>query len=111
LTLHKVRQLAEFHTAGKRSVNRERGPEAAEWLGLSLEVLARDPSPADAAALADELELVMSRLEPAQQKMLELRLQGHSLEEIASACDCSSRTVKRVLCLIREEMEQLRGSL
>jgi len=110
ITLHKVRKLAEFHTAEKRDVNAERNEtNDPAWLGLPVSILAQDPSPAEAAALADEVDQVMQRLEPAQQRMFELRLQGHSLEEIAVACACSVRTVKRGLSLIRQVLEEARG--
>lgn len=110
ITLHKVRKHAEYHTAAKRSINRERETDAdAQWFGLPLEVLAQEPSPAEAAALTDEIQHVLQRLEPQQQRVLELRLQGYSVEEIATQCACSSRTVKRALAIIREELERLRG--
>jgi DNA-directed RNA polymerase specialized sigma24 family protein len=109
ITLHKVRKLAEFHTAGKRSVNRECNDTAdRDWLGVPIAALTQDPSPAEAAALADEVDRVTQRLEPGHQHMFELRLQGHSLEEIAVACGCSVRTVKRVLSLIRGVLEEER---
>lgn len=108
ITLHKVRGQIEHHKAGKRDVRLERGDGGA-WFGLPPDALAQDPSPAEAAALADELEQVMRRLEPAQRKMFELRLQGYSLEEIAGQCECSIRTVKRGLSTIRERLEERRG--
>ncbi len=110
ITLHKVRGQIEHHKAGKRDFRLEQANGVAgDWLGLSVDVLAQDPSPAEAAALADELAEVMRGLEPAQRKMFELRLQGYSLEEIASDCACSIRTVKRGLSAIRERLEQRRG--
>ena len=61
-------------------------------------------SPAGAAALADELEHVLSGLDSAARRVLELRLQGHSLEEIAGDTGRSERTVRRALALIRERL-------
>jgi RNA polymerase sigma-70 factor (ECF subfamily) len=110
ITLHKVRKLAEFHTAGKRSVNREcPHTDMRDWLGVPVAALTQEPSPAEAAALADEVERVTQRLEPDQRQVFELRLQGHSLEEIAGASGCSVRTVKRVLSLIRGVLEEEQG--
>lgn len=110
ITLHKVRGQAEFHAADKRALDREQAAPngAADWQGLSVPALTRQPTPLEAAALADELEQVMRHLESPQRKMFELRLQGYSLEEIAAECDCSVRTVKRGLSLIRQVLEQWR---
>lgn len=106
ITLHKLQHQAERHTAGKRGVDREETPEAADSCrGLSAFALARDPSPLEAAALADEVESVLCRLEPRHRSILELRLQGHNLEEIAAQVKCSERTVRRVLEEVKGRME------
>ena len=67
-------------------------------------MLARGPSPVEAVALADELEQVMTRLEPLHRRMLELRLQGYNLLEIGAATKRTERTVRRVLELIKEQL-------
>jgi RNA polymerase sigma-70 factor (ECF subfamily) len=107
ITLHKVRGQAEFHGAEKRALDREQsaGTAGADWQGMSMQALTRQPTPLEAAALADELEQVMRALETPQRRMFELRLQGYSIEEIAAECDCSVRTVKRGLALIRQVLE------
>ena len=71
--------------------------------------LARGPSPLEAVTLADEVEQIMHRLDSAQRRMFELRLQGYTLEEIAEDTRRSMRTVCRVLDRIKLELEQ-RGS-
>jgi RNA polymerase sigma-70 factor (ECF subfamily) len=113
ITLHKVRGQAEFHTANKRSMEREQPSVdgTADWEGMPMQALTRQPTPLEAAALADELEQVMRRLDPAQRRMFEMRLQGYSLEEIAAECDCSVRTVKRGLSQIRQELEEWKGTV
>jgi len=42
--------------------------------------LARDPSPEQAAVVADELAWILSRLDPFARRVLELRLTGESLK-------------------------------
>ena len=110
ITLNKVRGQAVHHQADKRALDRERplesGTEA--WHGLPMAALTRQPTPLDAAALADELEHLMRDLEPKQRQVFELRLQGYTMEEIADECGRSVRTVKRVLSLIRDALEQAR---
>src|SRR5262249_17936219 len=57
ITLHKLQHRVERHAAGKRSVTREAnfGGESSLF-GLGVPAFARDPSPSEAAALADTLE-------------------------------------------------------
>ena len=52
-----------------------------------------DPTPEEALALADELEWILAQLDPSARRMLELRLQGAQLSEIARETGRSERTV------------------
>ena len=72
--------------AGKRAVALEQhfGQER-DLLPLHIRKLAQEPAPEDAVALADELQWILNRLVPLQRRMVELRLQGNSLDEIAAA--------------------------
>jgi DNA-directed RNA polymerase specialized sigma24 family protein len=107
ITLHKLRRQVQHHQAGKRALNREDelqrlgGPTAFE-----AETLARDPSPIEAAALTDELEQIMRGMDVHRRRMLELRLQGYTLEEIARDTRHSLRTVRRRLEQIKQSLEQ-----
>jgi len=69
-------------------------------------VTGREPDPAFAAQLNEELELLLSRLPDAElQRMALLKLHGHTAEEIADVLGCSLRTVTRRLTLIRRTWE------
>jgi RNA polymerase sigma-70 factor (ECF subfamily) len=110
ITLHKLQHQVQRHTAQKRAVKREQGFGSEDsLLGLQAEVLGREPAPVEAVALIDELEQVMRGLAPVQRRILELRLQGHLLEDIVAATRCSQRTVRRHLEKIKEELEKRRG--
>jgi RNA polymerase sigma factor (sigma-70 family) len=91
--------------AQKRAVDRELhfGSEDS-LLGLRANVFAREPSPVEAVALAEELEGVMRRLPAPQRRILEMRLQGHAVDEIASRVGCTERTVRRALERVRQEL-------
>ena len=106
ITLHKLRHKVERHTAGKRSLNRELQQDKDSFT-LADEVLAREPTPAEAAALADTLEHVLRDLEPRQRHMVEMRLQGYQLEEIAKSVRRSERTVRRVLEQIKQALAHM----
>ncbi len=60
------------------------------------------PSPAEAIALADELEWVLSQFDSVGRQVLELRLQGAKLSEIARDTGRSERKVRRILARVRE---------
>jgi RNA polymerase sigma factor (sigma-70 family) len=106
ITLHKLHHQVERHTAGKRAVARQRrlGPLSGPF-GPQGELLAHDPTPAEAAALADTLEQVLRGLGPLERRMVELRLQGCRLEEIAADVHRSERTVRRLLERIKERLQ------
>lgn len=102
ITLRKVYRNVRRHRADCRSVEREEaGADAGENAALS-----REPTPADAAALIDELSGALGPLGTRQRRMVEMRLQGHEIGEIATAVKRSSRTVRRVLAAFGAELEQ-----
>lgn len=105
ITVHKLQHQVERHTAGKRAISRECRDQS-DAVSLQASVLARAPTPAEAAALADTLEHVLSSLEPRQRRMVELRLQGYQLEEIAQAVQRSERTVRRILDQVKHSLQK-----
>jgi RNA polymerase sigma-70 factor (ECF subfamily) len=107
MTLHKLRDQVDWQTAAKRSVNAEVSFGSEDSLfGIHPNALSRNPSPVMAAVLADELTGIMQNLEPVQRRMLELRLQGHNLYEIAEATQFTQRTVRRVLDRVKELLKE-----
>ena len=66
ITLHKLQRQVERHTAGKRTVTQEcHLAEKSDLLGPPVEMLAREPTPEEAAALLDTLESLFRGLDPA----------------------------------------------
>jgi RNA polymerase sigma-70 factor (ECF subfamily) len=107
ITVHKLQHQVEFHTADKRSVDRETGFGGESSLrGLQAEVFSRAPSPVEAAALVDELEQLLRDLKPVHRQIVEMRLQGHSVHDIAVATDRSERLVRRVLEQVKGQLQQ-----
>jgi RNA polymerase sigma factor (sigma-70 family) len=107
MALHKLGDHVRRNNRAKRSVKQEQSFGSEDSLfGLQPGALACDPSPVEALALSEELERLMKDLEPSDRRMLELRLQGCNVEEIASAVACSQRTVLRVLKRIRTQLEE-----
>jgi RNA polymerase sigma-70 factor (ECF subfamily) len=107
ITLHKLNRQVEFHSAGKRAVDREESVSSADsLLGLRAEQLAREPTPADAMAAVEELDRVMQSLTPLHRQMLQLHLQGHTVPEVAAEVHRSERAVRRLLAQVREDLER-----
>jgi RNA polymerase sigma-70 factor (ECF subfamily) len=105
ISLHKLYRRVESHTAGKRAVAREEyGGIDEAWLQLFQGRLAAVNAADDALALAEEIEHVSSGLDPIEQRMFELRLEGYTLDEIAQDTARSQRTVRRVMDRIKLEI-------
>jgi DNA-directed RNA polymerase specialized sigma24 family protein len=101
ITLRKVRDAIEYEGRKKRGAGR-----AGESTGVLDELLARDPSPEMAAQLADLLRHLIDRLgDEVMRRLAELKLQGHTEEEMAAELSVSPRTVRRKLELIRRLWE------
>jgi RNA polymerase sigma factor (sigma-70 family) len=105
ITLHKVRRQVRHHTAQKRSIDREQSPGGADP-DIPAELLAQEPSPDEAVALAEILEAVLRRLKPVHRRMVELRLQGHTIPEIAVDTQRCLATVEDVLHQVKERLGQ-----
>jgi RNA polymerase sigma factor (sigma-70 family) len=96
ITKHKLLRQVRSQTAGRRSVDVEVPLDQVEIGHKAI------PSPEDAAELADELEWVLSHLDPFARRVLELRLQGLQHSEIAEDTGRSERSVRRSLAQIRK---------
>ena len=97
ITLNKLYRSAEWHNAARRTPAREQ----AGLLELGNRAADAESSPELAVVVADQLEFLMSQLPPATCRVLELRLQGHDVDEIAAMIGRSPRTIRRQLEAIR----------
>lgn len=102
ITKHKLLRQVRYQGAARRSVEVELPLDQVDAQRLRLRPL--DPTAEDAAELADELERLFSLLDPSGRRVLELRLQGLQIAEIAEDTGRSERTVRRSLAHIRELM-------
>jgi RNA polymerase sigma-70 factor (ECF subfamily) len=106
ITLHKLYGQVRYHSRSKRAVGREQGLGSDEkFLQMHAHVTTHEPSPVEALSLVDQLQQLMRRLLPQHRRMLELRLQGCNVDEIADATDSGERTVRRVLDRVKVLLE------
>jgi DNA-directed RNA polymerase specialized sigma24 family protein len=108
ITLRKVSGQLKRQRAQKRGGGRLAGEsaligqDAAEGGGLD-RIAGREPSPEVAAQVIEEYCRLRDGLRTdALRHVLDLRLEGHTREEIAQRLGCSERAVKRKLEVIRD---------
>ncbi len=101
ITLLKARAQGRRHTAEMRDVAAEVPGEGDAGF---LRAVAREPGPAEAAAFVDQIEALLRDLPPLYCHLLELRLQGHSAEDIAGQLNISRRSVYRALNLLQQRL-------
>jgi DNA-directed RNA polymerase specialized sigma24 family protein len=83
------------------------GIATADYSEAIEDLLGREPDPALAAEVADECDRLLAALDDADLKRVALlRMDGHSVEEVAAAIGCAPRSVKRKLQLIRTIWER-----
>jgi DNA-directed RNA polymerase specialized sigma24 family protein len=108
ITLRKVFDQVERQGRQKRGSGRLVGAEALAGVdpdspGGFDQCIGREPTPAFAAMLVEELELRLDRLDDPSLKQVALwRMEGYTNNEIAAKLGCVSRSVERKLDLIRK---------
>jgi RNA polymerase sigma-70 factor (ECF subfamily) len=112
ITLRKCADRAEYYRAGKRDVARE-APGAAptdSTPGMYELALDREPSPEEAAVLAETVEALFRQLDdPDERAILELSLQGHTAVEISERLGRAERSVRRLRERVRKRLERMQG--
>ncbi|MCA9214522.1 MAG: sigma-70 family RNA polymerase sigma factor, partial [Planctomycetales bacterium] len=100
ITLHKLHGQVDKHTAAKRSVNHEEAADATTGSARSPE-----PTPEEAAALIEDLQIALKALTPDERCVLTGTLQGQGETQLASTVKKSNRTVRRLLASARQKIE------
>jgi RNA polymerase sigma-70 factor (ECF subfamily) len=107
ITLRKcAREAKRFH-GPRHDVRREEELPADDEAVADWEVFAREPTPAEAAMLADTVEQLLNELDPRARRVLELRLQGFTAPEISAQVGLTEHTVAGVLRKVRRRLRRL----
>jgi RNA polymerase sigma-70 factor (ECF subfamily) len=104
ITARKALRQVAFQRAAKRNPGMEQESSATTREELNLCTL--EPSPDATVAFLDQLQHFLSRLRPRDCSIVEMRLQGYNIEEIARQLELSDRHVRRVLKHVREIAEE-----
>ncbi len=113
MTLNKTRTVGRRHTQDCRdirrvkrwNVNEEDDSFAPPWAFEQMK--AREPSPAEAVALTEELERSLASLSEPLRKIALLLLAGYTNEEIADLLKYSRRTIERKRGMIRDRWTRI----
>lgn len=114
ITLRKCADRARYHQADRRDVAREEASPRDGDVQPSWErAVGREPTPDQAAVLAETVELLLGKLDRDERAMIELSLQGFSTQEISEQMGRAERSVRRVRERVRKHLErqQLEGAL
>lgn len=98
IALNKIRTEETFHRAAKRDVR---------LVGAGADPALLPAPDSEDGELAVCVEDTLSQLPEAHRVMVELRIQGHDVAEVASRTGRSKRTVERILQDVRQRLRQL----
>ena len=104
ITIRKCVDRAYYHQADCRNLQRE-----ADSTSLCREVAGREPTPDEAAVLAETVEELLSGLQGDERLIVQLSLQGYSTQEISQQIGRAERTVRRWREQLRKELEEQRA--
>jgi RNA polymerase sigma-70 factor, ECF subfamily len=102
ITLRKCADRVEYFRAGRRDSAREAASEAG-WR----DAIDREPTPLEAAQLAETVEQLLRDLDADERPILELSLQGYSTQEISERLGRAERTVRRLRERVRKRLERM----
>jgi RNA polymerase sigma-70 factor, ECF subfamily len=101
ITVHKTLRQVEYHKAGKRDASMET-PQGDDASSERMQhFLSREPSPDTEAAFLDQLEHFLCQLKPQERRILEMRLQGYSNDEITAELGIIDRRIRRIIERVR----------
>ena len=109
ITVRKCVKQARRFQCERRDVRRE--VSAPLKSGARWELVSGDPTPVEAAVLAETVEQLMTALEPRDRHILSLSLQGYEVRRISEQVGYAERTVRRVLGHIRGHLQAMRSAV
>jgi len=111
LTARKAASLARQETSARRGGGQVQAlSELAGSESASLPVEDANPTPAEAAAMAEECSQLLGLLEEELRKVAVWKMEGYTHAEVAERLGVSVPTVERKLALIRNAWRQARSS-
>ncbi len=99
MTYRKVINTIKHHHRDRRRTTCEQSSSTSDG---SSQLADRNPTPEELNILVDYLAWILNHLNPVQREIIQLRLEGYTVAEIADRVQLSQRTVKRALARARQ---------
>jgi RNA polymerase sigma-70 factor (ECF subfamily) len=110
ITLHKCINRVEYFRAGCRDVEREVSMQAPGGSdNSSLAILDREPAPIEAAILTETVEQLLRGYNADDRQIIQLVLEGYTIEEISAQVGWSERKVRRRRKFFLSKLEDMRN--
>jgi RNA polymerase sigma-70 factor, ECF subfamily len=107
ITLRKCADRVRYHRAERRDIAREAAARPAADPGF--DAAGREPTPEQAAVLAETVELLLRGLDKDERGIFELSLQGYSTQEISEQLGRAERSVRRLRERVRKQLERMQA--
>jgi RNA polymerase sigma-70 factor (ECF subfamily) len=110
ITLRKCVDRIRYHRAERRDIFREaaapaRPEESEPWR----DAVGREPTPEQAAVMAETVEQLLRGLKGDERRIIERSLQGYSTQEISEQLGRATRSVRRLRERVRKQLERLQA--
>jgi RNA polymerase sigma factor (sigma-70 family) len=106
IAINKLLLNARHHRAKKRDIAVEESVSGASVYGVPVRAIQGQPTPEEALIMYEELARELESYSPLKQQIVQMRLQGLTVEEISGAAGCTRRTVQRTLQQLKESLEE-----
>ena len=111
ITVRKCAERIRYHRAACRDMLREApAPSQAQAADPWHEAIAREPTPEEAAVLAETVENLLSGLDGDERSIVALSLQGYTTQEIGESLGRAERSVRRLRERVRKQLERLQAA-
>jgi RNA polymerase sigma-70 factor (ECF subfamily) len=107
ITVRKCADRVRHYQAGCRDMAREAGASPDGGSDAWREASDREPTPDEAAVLAETLEQLLADLGEDERAMIELSLQGYSTREVSEQLGRAERSVRRVRERVKRRLERM----
>lgn len=97
----------QYYRAQRRRVDLERTIGECDFGVQGAPNLAQLTTPEQSIILADMMQQLLSEFSQRDQRIIQLHIQYYTLEEIGQQVRCAPRTVRRVVCKLRERFLEL----
>ena len=107
ITVRKCADRVRYHRAERRDIAREQ-PASDGFVEPWRDAVGREPTPEEAAVLAETVQQLLSGLDGDERRVVELSLQGFSTQEISDMLNRAERSVRRLRERVRLKLEALK---